>query len=254
MSLFSEKWGLFTKPSSPNGIWDTLEQIESSPLADDSSRKRVQRGVAVGKQSMSGTGPLPPVRTAANEGRPGGRGGRRPVWWFWQERIIILAAAFVFAACSGDSCWWGGGIFDAGPFPRPCVVAAAGWFIATLILVGRPSEDGWFEAANWEVWTCRPASHYCNLGPCTADSLSSCTSRANPRTKWWRIIWWVGHHGGLWCIVSLLCICASAYLRIFVVHAPTKPPRKQQKYRKHRLMEIAPKCSFVNLCIYLCAI
>jgi hypothetical protein len=44
-------------------------------------------------------------------------------------------------------------------------------------------------------------------------------------------------------------ICTFAYLRICVVDAPTKPPRKQRKYRSHRPMENGPKGSFVNLCI-----
>ncbi len=73
--------------------------------------------------------------------------------------------------------------------------------------------------------------------------------RANPRRYRCRIMWGVGHHGGLWCNVSLLCICASAHLRMCVVNKPTKPPGKKQKYRRHHPMKIVPQGSFENLCI-----
>ncbi len=75
--------------------------------SDDSSRKPLPWGVAIGEWSTSGTRSLPSVQTAANLGRPGGWGRWRTVQWPLWERLAILAAAFVFAACNRDSCWGG---------------------------------------------------------------------------------------------------------------------------------------------------
>ncbi len=203
--------------------------------------------MATDERSTSGTRPLPPLWSVAYLGRPGGQGGRRTMRWSLRERLAILAAAFVFATRSKDSCW-GGGAPWCKPLPMPTCSSSSGVICGNAN--GSAAAVGRWLIRGGKLWGVKHATWLHAIAirahaPLIVFILVQ-AFRANPRIIWWQTIRWAGHHGGFWCTVSLLCICAFAHL---CCPRPTKQPRKQWKYRRHHPMAIVPQSSFVNLCI-----